>query len=91
MDPAIPVRSLIEEPTVETGILAVPQLEVPRFAVGDLEVPSWLVAVILLAILLSGTLLYYHLDYLRPGRTKRSAELSILELIDKESDLQTRR
>lgn len=79
MDTAIPIRSLIEEPTVETGILALPKLEFPEAGVDQLTLPSWIVALVLLTLVVLGPVFYYARW---PWNARSKTALSLLDAID---------
>lgn len=84
MDPAIPVRNLIEEQTVETGILALPNANWPRLVREDLSVPTWVVAVVLFSLLVVTTLLFYRRW---PWSSKKTTDLRLVDAIDQDPAL----
>jgi len=87
MDTATPVRNLIEEQTVETGILSLPNLDFPRIIREDLSVPAWIVALVLLAVLVGATLLFYRRW---PWSTKKTPDLELVDQIDQDPSLHPR-
>ncbi|MFO0705016.1 MAG: hypothetical protein U0517_03595 [Candidatus Andersenbacteria bacterium] len=87
MDPATPVRNLIEEPTVETGILALPGLHFPGITRPNLTVSTWLVTLVLLLVLVGSSLVYY---CGWPWHRKKASELTLIDAIDQDPKLRPR-
>lgn len=86
MDTATPVRNLIEEQTVETGILALPNARFPRLVREDLSVPTWVVAATLLGVLIGATFLFYRR---LPWSRAKTTDLQLVDAIDQDPTLQS--
>ncbi len=86
MDTATPVRNLIEEPSVETGILALPNQQWPRIVREDLSVPAWVVALVLIGVLVGATLLYYRRW---PWARAKTTDLRLVDAIYQDATLRS--